>query len=48
MEGGKANRGNMKSCCRIKDENGRLALEEVEVRRFLRKEQVGVHMRGFN
>ena len=49
----------MENCKRIKDGNGRLALEEVEVRRILKKyyedlyniytqEQVAVHMCGFD
>ena len=54
----KANGGKVKNCSEIKDENGRLALEEVEVRRIWKEyfedlydihtqEQVAVQMLCF-
>ena len=55
----KANGGKLESCSRIKDGNGRLALEEVKVQRIWEdyfrdpynvdtKEQVEGHMFGFD
>ena len=55
----KANEGKMESCSRIKDGNGRLALEEIEVLTICKKyfenlysmntqERVEVHMYGFD
>ena len=53
MEGGKANRGKVENSNRIKDGYGRLALEEVEVRRIWEEyfedlRNLHTHMCGFD
>ena len=58
-EVGQGNGGNVENSNRIKDENGRLAVEETEMRRILKEyyedlynidiqEQVAVHICGFD